>query len=106
MELDRPRLDEQYWLAHCQGFRVSGPNGFAGVVEEVRLGPDGERAEELLVWSGRLRLRSLLVRADDVAVIVPRETRLRLRHAPAAVSPAPHRTWRPGTFPIARGARA
>jgi hypothetical protein len=31
----------EYCLAHCQGYRVVGPGGHLGYVDEVRSGPDG-----------------------------------------------------------------
>ena len=105
-EAERSSFDEQYWLGHCEGFRVTGSDGFAGVVQEVRFGPDRQRPEELVVCSGRLRLRSVLVPADEVALVVPRQMRLRLRHAPA-VSEVPERSRSRQVRPweVARGVR-
>lgn len=39
---------EAYCLRHCEGYRVCGPDGTVGYVEEVRLTPEGD-VETLLV---------------------------------------------------------
>jgi len=71
-----------YWLAHCEGYRVDSPDGRVGVVEHVRLAPDSGRPELLAVRSGLFVPRSLLVPADRVEGVVPRERRVILRAAP------------------------
>lgn len=105
-KLTRSRSDEEYWLSHCEGFRVRGPNGFSGVVEAVRFEPGSDLPDDLVVCCGRLRLRSLLIPVADVALIVPRQTRLRLRHTPAATA-AKHRRgrWQLKSWEPVRGAR-
>jgi hypothetical protein len=40
---------EAYVLRHCVGFRVEGPGGHLGYVEEVLLDPEGDTPEALLV---------------------------------------------------------
>lgn len=40
---------EAYVLRHCTGFRVEGPSGRLGYVEEVVLDPEGGPPEALLV---------------------------------------------------------
>ena len=58
-------FDRQYWLAHCNGFRVDAAEGRLGFVEDV-----GENV--LVVRAGRLGRRLLLVAPTEVAFIVPR----------------------------------
>jgi hypothetical protein len=73
-----PAFDREYWLAHCEGFRVDAEAGRLGFVDEVRRDPDsGETV--LVVRAGRLGTRLLLVPATAVSFIVPRELRLWLR---------------------------
>jgi sporulation protein YlmC with PRC-barrel domain len=40
---------DDYCLRHCQGYRVCGPDGTVGYVEEVRLSPEDDTVEALLV---------------------------------------------------------
>ncbi|HEY4347105.1 MAG TPA: hypothetical protein VGM80_05905 [Gaiellaceae bacterium] len=78
-ELTRSTLDEDYWLGHCEGFRVESPSGKIGTVESVVYGKLSGRPEQLAVCYGTLRLRTKLIAVDDVAVIRPRDLRLRIR---------------------------
>ena len=77
-----PVFRSGYWLAHCEGYRVDSPDGRVGVVEHVRLAPDSGRPELLAVRSGLFVPRSLLVPADRVEGVVPRERRVILRSTP------------------------
>ena len=65
-------FDRNYWLAHCEGYRVDGDGGRIGFVEEVRPGPNHPQDTILAVRAGRLGRRVLLVATADVAFIVPR----------------------------------
>jgi hypothetical protein len=68
-------FDREYWLAHCEGFRVDTQQGRLGFVEAVRT--DAWREEPLLVVrAGRLGRRLLHVPASEVAFIVPRAERI------------------------------
>jgi hypothetical protein len=60
----------RYWLAHCEGFRVSGP--LKGRVEAVVGGADLRTAQSLVVRS-RGRRRNVPVEAVDVVVPASRE---------------------------------
>ena len=77
-----PIFRSGYWLAHCEGYRVDSPDGRVGVVEHVRLAPDSGRPELLAVRSGLFVPRLLLVPADRVEGVVPRERRVVLRSVP------------------------
>lgn len=74
-------LDRDYWLGHCQGYRVDGHGGRIGFVEEVRA--EGGRTV-LAVRAGLLGRRILLLAADEVAFIVPQAQRIWLR-TPATI---------------------
>lgn len=71
-------FDSDYWLAHCEGYRVDSGDGCVGFVEEIRLGA-GSTDRLLVVRAGRLGRRLLLVPAGEVAFIVPRAEQLWLR---------------------------
>jgi len=70
------RVDCEYWLHHCEGFRVDGVEGRIGVVEEVR---DESGDAQLAVRAGLLGRRVLLIPASEVVEIVPRAMRIWLR---------------------------
>jgi hypothetical protein len=72
----QPLLDREYWLAHCEGYRVDGDEGRVGFVEAVR---DEAGRRMLAVRAGRLGRRLVLVPADEVSFIVPRAERIWLR---------------------------
>lgn len=72
-------FDRNYWLSHCDGFRVEAEGGRLGFVDHVESRWDG--ALVLAVRAGLLGRRLLLVAADDVDFIVPRAKRLWL-HSP------------------------
>ncbi|MEX1357495.1 MAG: hypothetical protein WD981_02615 [Gaiellaceae bacterium] len=65
-------IDRDYWIDHCEGYRVEGRGGRIGLVEEVR--PDGL----LAVRAGLLGRRVLIFDRADVAEIVPRAKRIYL----------------------------
>ena len=81
-ESSHASFDRDYWLAHCEGYRVESPAGGVGLVEEV-IPPSDDRPGLLVVRGGLLGRRLLLVPTSDVAVVVPRALRLFLRSARA-----------------------
>ncbi len=76
-------FDRDYWIAHCEGYRVDGHDGRIGFVEEVRPNPANPHSPLLAIRVGALGRRLIVVRADDVHSIVPRSERIWLR-APLA----------------------
>jgi hypothetical protein len=72
-------LDGDYWIAHCEGYRVDAAGGRIGFVEAV-LGSSGQLV--LAVRAGLLGRRVVLVSAAEVAYLVPRVQRIWLRAAP------------------------
>ena len=85
MTVTHPDTDKQfwsrdYWLGHCEGFRVDGPEGRVGVVEAV-LGREDEPTT-LAVREGLFALRTVYVPLEQVAEIQPRAERIVLRSRP------------------------
>src|SRR5947208_16909082 len=72
-----------YWLGHCEGFKVQSPEGEVGVVEAVVHAADAGRPDYLAVTGGRLRLRTALVPCGDVVSIDARRARLDVQARPA-----------------------
>ncbi len=77
-EAHRPLTPEQrrYWLRNCQGFRVDGPGGKVGVVEDVLFGSDAAEPAALVVRAGMLGTRVEVVSIEDVADVDPQRTRI------------------------------
>ncbi|HXV96446.1 MAG TPA: hypothetical protein VD695_07850 [Gaiellaceae bacterium] len=69
-----------YWLGHCEGYRVYGPEGRVGIVEAV-LGEEDEPVT-LAVREGLFALRTLYVPIEDVIEVHPRAERIILRCSP------------------------
>jgi hypothetical protein len=83
--LEFPRAlswDRDYWLCRCEGFRVDAPTGRLGLVESVRFSSRLDRPDELLVRTGILGNRLLVVAVSDVEAVIPRRERLVLRSGP------------------------
>jgi len=76
-------LDRDYWLSHCEGYRVEGDAGRVGFVEAV-LDEAGRRM--LAVRAGRLGRRLVLVPTEEVSFIVPRAERIWLRTQGSAIA--------------------
>lgn len=76
-DTDTTYWTRDYWLGHCEGFRVDGPQGRVGFVETV-LGPEGE-PEALLVRGGILGGRVLVVPIEAVEDVRPRAERIVIR---------------------------
>ncbi len=79
-EAGRPLTADQrrYWLRNCQGFRVDGPTGKVGVVEDVLFGSDPAEPAALVVRAGLFGTRVEVVSVEDVADLDPQRTRMRL----------------------------
>lgn len=68
-------FDREYWLAHCDGFRVDAAEGRIGFVETVCSAGE-DTATILSIRTGRLGRRLLSVSSANVAFIVPRAERI------------------------------
>jgi len=75
-------FDRDYWVAHCEGFRVQAGDGAIGFVESASCGPEGEPT--LAVRAGLLGRRVLVIPASSIAFIVPRARRIWL-HSPVEI---------------------
>jgi hypothetical protein len=73
--------DGDYWLGHCEGFRVETPHGGLGIVESVVYA--SREPAYLAVTSGWLLLHTELVPCSDVVSIDARHTRLDVPARPA-----------------------
>ena len=69
-----------YWLGHCEGYRVDGPEGRVGIVEAV-LGEEDEPVT-LAVREGLFALRTVYVPIEDVIEVHPRAERIVVRSRP------------------------
>jgi hypothetical protein len=83
------RFDHAYWLSRCEGFRVDWQGGRGGTVEEVRFRSRHDRPDVLVVRVGRFRRRRLLVPADEVVSLSPRERRVVLSADPGRAHASP-----------------
>ena len=75
-------FDRDYWLAHCEGFRVEASGGAVGFVDSVLGGSEGQPT--LVVRAGLLGRRLLVVSSSSVAFIVPRARKIWL-HSPVEI---------------------
>jgi len=81
--LDAGRRGGDYWLGHCEGFKVQSPEGEVGVVESVVFAAGAARPAYLAVTGGRVLLRTALVPCAEVVSIDARRTRLDVQARPA-----------------------
>lgn len=65
-----------YWLGHCEGFRVDSTEGRVGLVEEVVYGARRDRPDAFIVRAGILGHRLVLVPIEAVEGVLPRKERL------------------------------
>jgi hypothetical protein len=87
----RPTAHEDYWLTHCEGFRVESDGGRLGFVEEVRRPASRFEGELLGVRAGMLGRRVLLVPIEEVAYIVPRAETIWLKSSARIAGSEPRR---------------
>jgi hypothetical protein len=71
-------FSEEYWLQHCEGFRIRTPSGYEGFVEGVMLDRRRGRPGRLSV---RCHRRLIDVEAADVDLVLPESETLVLRRA-------------------------
>jgi hypothetical protein len=70
-----------YWLHRCEGFRFvsTRPGGRLGIVEELRFRSNAERPDSLVIRTGWLRRRLIVVPIEQADEILPRQNRIILR---------------------------
>lgn len=66
-----------YWLGHCEGFRVEDGARRLGFVEEILGGEDDP--VELVVRGGRLANRVYRIRVEEILRLEPRAERILVR---------------------------
>jgi hypothetical protein len=76
----------EYWLGHCEGFKVQSPQGEVGIVESVVYATDAAQPAYLAVTGGRLVLHTALVPCAEVISIDARQARLDVQARPARQS--------------------
>jgi hypothetical protein len=69
--------ETDYWLRHCEGFRVLTQDGEVGFVDAVELTPDGDAAA-LVVRFGELFTHDVRVPAEAVEELDPAAERITL----------------------------
>jgi hypothetical protein len=69
----------EYWLHHCDGFRVDGPDGRVGVVDHVELGLEADVPDVVAVASGLWRIRLTRIPLRHVVAVEPGRRRLVVR---------------------------
>ena len=74
-ESDTRYWSRDYWLAHCEGFRVDSPDGRLGVVELALADEHGEPAG-LVVRAGIFGKRLVNVPRECVVEIRPQDARV------------------------------
>lgn len=72
-------LDDDYWLGHCEGFRVDGPEGRLGVVDHLVYRSRADRPDVVAVTSGVWRMRTAEVLVSDIVAVLPAQARLVVR---------------------------
>jgi len=68
--------DTEYWVRHCEGFRVDSHRRRLGVVECVAAEDAMDGTEVVAVRTGGLRSRRMMVALDDIVEVRPSECRL------------------------------
>jgi hypothetical protein len=71
-----------YWLGHCEGFRVESSKSRIGLVDAIVHAVPSERPDALVVRAGVLGRRVVVVPVGEVAEIRPRQKTLILRTSP------------------------
>jgi hypothetical protein len=71
------------WLAPCEGFRVTSPEGRVGTLEDVFY--EGDRPRLLAVRSGRMGRRLDLYPVEEITEVRFEERRVLLRRFPKAL---------------------
>lgn len=82
----RESWSKEYWLGHCTGFRVDGPDGQLGYVEEVLLDPEGHTPRALIVRGAD----TSVVSVGEIVRLLPAQERVlvRVKRRPPALAKA------------------
>ena len=71
-----------YWLCRSEGFRVDSPEGRFGLVEAVMFRVRPDQPDALIVRTGVLGRRLVIVPIEDVEDVLPRKERVLLQREP------------------------
>ncbi len=85
--------ETEYWLRHCEGFRVFTPDGETGFVDAVELRPDGDAAG-LVVRFGETYTHDVIVSVDEVEELDPVAERITIGPLAGAPRKEPARQLR------------
>lgn len=100
LQLNQPRSDclpdlTDYWLRHCQGFHVFGPDGRVGFVEAVD--EVGDHVD-LVIAAGLFRHRTLVAHDRDVDELDVASRRVRVTGSERWDERRPRRWSVPGSI--------
>ena len=73
------KVDRDYWLGRCEGYRVESARRRIGIVESMTFVSRADRPDALVLRTGFLRRKPLVVPITDVVEIIPRELRIVVR---------------------------
>ncbi len=73
-------VEAEYWLHHCDGFRVDGPDGRIGVVDHVEQDLEADAPDVVAVASGLWRIRRIRIPLTEVVEVQPGRRRIVVRH--------------------------
>src|SRR5256885_16733898 len=76
----------EYWLGHCEGFKVQSPQGEVGIVESVVYATDAAQPAYLTVTGGRVVAHTALGPCAGGVSIDARQARLDVQAKPARQS--------------------
>jgi PRC-barrel domain len=85
VEKRRESWSKGYWLGHCTGFRVDGPDERLGYVEEVLLDPEGQTPRALVVRGAR----TTVVPVGEIVRLLPAQERVLVGKPELKRRPAP-----------------
>ena len=73
---------DPYWLARCEGWQVTTPNGRLGSVRRLLYGTRLDRPDALIIQTGLFKRRRLVVPTETVSEVLPSQGKLRLASEP------------------------
>lgn len=73
------KVESEYWLGRCEGYRIETAHRKVGTVESLTFESRADRPDALVVRTGFLRRKTLVIPITDVVEILPREERIVVR---------------------------
>jgi PRC-barrel domain len=87
------RHASDYWLEHCEGFRVEASGRRIGLVEDVLLNAEDNRPAAIMVAAGLRGVRTVVVPVEQIEAVQPRDERIRVSGPWPNPSHRPRRGW-------------